>query len=61
MTTLLIKHLPLCLSEAALKEFFAHFGAQEMRLLQGKMASETNSITRILFNVFSYRSIYILF
>jgi hypothetical protein len=54
MTSLLVKHLPTCLSEAALKEFFTHFGAQEIRLLTGKMVGDTNLEFRNFYLMFSF-------
>jgi len=37
MSTLIVKHVPAVLSDDALKEFFQHYGATEVKVMQGKM------------------------
>ena len=37
MTSLLVKHVPTSITEETAKEFFHHFGAQEIQLMKGKM------------------------
>lgn len=37
MATLVVKHMPVALTDQKIKEFFDHYGAVEVRCLQGKM------------------------
>lgn len=37
MSTLVVKHLPSVLSDDSIKEFFQHYGAADVKIMQGKM------------------------
>jgi len=37
MSTLVVKHLPSVLSDDSIKEFFQHYGAMDVKIMQGKM------------------------
>ena len=42
MATLLVKHLPSILSDDSIAEFFQHYGAIDVKIMQGKMVFTTN-------------------
>ena len=37
MATILVKHLPSVMSEDAIKDLFIHYGAIDIKIMQGKM------------------------
>ncbi len=37
MSTLIVKHIPLVMSDDSIKEFFQHYGAVDIKIMQGKM------------------------